>query len=115
MKTPIIIRSDIICKALSVFISVGAITLFPFIIVRKDYDNEVTLTHESIHIKQQQEGFIFGFYALYIFYWIRGIAKGLSSSDAYFEIPYEKEAYANQYNPEYLLTRKKNAWKDYRV
>lgn len=109
---PIIIVSPIICKALSIFIEVGAITLYPFIISREPM-SEITLNHEKIHLEQQREGFILWFYCLYIFYWGMGIAKGLSSSEAYFKIPYEQEAYDNQYDFEYLKTRKRKAWKDY--
>ena len=111
---PIIIVSPIICKALSIFIEVGAITLYPFIISREPM-SEVVLNHEKIHLEQQREGFILGFYALYVFYWICGIAKGLSSSVAYYNIPYEQEAYANDHNMDYLTNRKRNSWKKYRV
>jgi hypothetical protein len=58
---PFIIRNSFIPKLFSVFISVYAITLFPFIFV-KDNGNEVTVTHECIHIKQQIELFVIGFY-----------------------------------------------------
>jgi len=109
---PIIIVSPRICKALSIFIEVGAITLYPFIISREPM-SEVTLNHEKIHLKQQAEGLILGFYALYIFYWGMGIAKGLDSSEAYFEIPFEKEAYDNHHNQDYLKERKLFAWTSY--
>jgi hypothetical protein len=109
---PIVIVSPRICKALSIFIEVGAITLYPFIISRNPM-SDITLNHEKIHLEQQREGFILGFYALYIFYWGMGIAKGLSSSEAYFKIPYEQEAYDNHDNPDYLKSRKRKAWKDY--
>ena len=111
---PIIIVSPIICKALSIFIEVGAITLYPFIISRVPM-SDVTLNHEKIHLEQQREGFILGFYALYVFYWIYGIAKGYGTSMAYYRIPYEQEAYENDDNMNYLETRERNAWKKYRL
>jgi len=110
---PIIIKSDKITKALSIFISVGAITLFPFIIVRSDYDNPITINHEKIHIEQQRELFVIFFYVLYVFYWAKGKVQGMSNDDAYFNIPFEKEAYKNHYNKDYLKTREKHAWKKY--
>tara|TARA_R100000426_G_scaffold78064_1_gene55575 strand:+ start:437 stop:778 length:342 start_codon:yes stop_codon:yes gene_type:complete len=111
---PIIIVSPRICKALSIFIEVGAITLYPFIISREPM-SDVTLNHEKIHLEQQREGFILGFYALYLFYWGMGIAKGYGTSMAYYRIPYEQEAYDNHDNMNYLETRERNAWKKYRL
>lgn len=111
---PIIIVSPRICKALSIFIEVGAITLYPFIISRVPM-SDVTLNHEKIHLEQQREGFILWFYALYLFYWGMGIAKGLSPSEAYFKIPYEQEAYGNHHDMDYLSKRLPKAWKKYRL
>ncbi len=111
---PIVVVSPLICKALSIFIEVGAITLYPFIVSRVPM-SDITLNHEKIHIEQQREGFILGFYALYVFYWGMGIVKGLSSSEAYYRIPYEQEAYDNDDNMNYLESRERNAWKKYRV
>lgn len=111
---PIIIKSDKITKALSIFIDVGAITIFPFIIIRSDYDNEITLNHEMIHIEQQRELWVIPFYLLYIFYWIKGKVKGLSNDQAYFSIPFEKEAYSKQYDKKYIEMREKHSWKKYK-
>lgn len=111
---PIIIKSDKITKALSIFIDVGAITVFPFIIIRSDYDNEVTLNHEKIHIEQQRELWVIPFYLLYVFYWAKGKVKGFSNDQAYFNIPFEKEAYSKQYEKNYIETREKHSWKKYK-
>jgi hypothetical protein len=110
---PIIIKSDKITKALSIFISVGAITLFPFIILRSDYDNPTTINHEKIHIEQQRELFVIFFYILYVFYWTKGKVQGMSNDDAYFNIPFEKEAYQKMHDENYLETRENHAWKNY--
>lgn len=111
---PIIIVSDRITKLLSVFISVGAITLFPFIIISKEYDNEVTRNHEKIHIEQQKELLVIFFYILYVYYWIKGKYAGLSNDESYMTIPFEKEAYRKQYDNEYLQSRKRFEWTKYR-
>jgi len=110
---PIIIVSPRICKALSVFINVGAITLFPFIVSKEKMD-ETVLNHEKIHIKQQAETLVIGFYALYVMYWCIALAKGLRGSEAYHAIPFEREAYANQHDMDYLSNREPKAWKKYR-
>lgn len=75
-----------------------AITLWPFIFVRNGYNfNDIDLNHEKIHGSQQLELFIIPFYLIYIIEWI---FKG------YRQISFEKEAYNNQYNKDYLKTRK---------
>ena len=109
---PIIIVSPFICKALSIFIEIGAITLYPFIISRVPM-SEVTLNHEKIHIKQQAELLVIGFYALYALWWVVYRLRGLSASDAYFNLPFELEAYAHERDMDYLETRKPYAWRQY--
>ena len=75
-----------------------AITLWPFIFVRKECSfSEIDLNHESIHGRQQLELLIIPFYLIYIVEWI---FKG------YRNISFEKEAYSNQNNLDYLKTRK---------
>lgn len=113
MNTPIIIRNSKIPKALSFVIDIYAITIWPFVFIRDD-GNEITINHESIHIKQQQELFILPFYLLYFWEWLIGRMKGLDGREAYLKISFEKEAYSNELNPDYLSTRPKMAWKNYR-
>ena len=109
---PIVIVSPRICKALSVFINVGAITLYPFIISREKMD-KLTLNHEMIHIKQQQELLVIGFYLLYGMWWLQGILKGMNKAEAYYSIPFEIEAYMHDEDMRYLKKRKRWAWKRY--
>ena len=61
---PKLIISPRFCKLISIFINVGAITLYPFIIARKPL-GITTHNHESIHIVQQRELYIIGFYILW--------------------------------------------------
>ena len=72
---PIIIQNSKIPKMLSIFISIYAITLFPFIISR-DEMSEATIRHECIHIEQQRELWVVGFYFLYAWYWLMGKISG---------------------------------------
>ena len=109
---PIIIQNSNIPKYLSIFISISAITLFPFIISR-DEMNKVTIRHEIIHIEQQRELFVIFFYILYIWYWLRGKMSGMTNDEAYMNIPFEQEAYRKMYDENYLETREKHAWKNY--
>ncbi len=109
---PIIIQNSNIPKYLSIFISISAITLFPFIISR-DEMSEVTIRHEIIHIEQQRELFVIFFYILYVWYWLRGKMSGMTNDEAYMNIPFEQEAYRKMYDEDYLESREKHAWKNY--
>jgi len=109
---PIIIKDSKLPQALSFFIDIYAITLYPFIII-KDKGNETTINHEKIHIVQQKELFVIGFYVLYVYYWLCGKVKGLSNDTAYMNIPFERDAYRKMYDDEYLEKRKRHAWRQY--
>jgi hypothetical protein len=47
--------------------------------------------------------------------WLKGIIKYGDTRKAYFQIRFEQEAYAKMYEENYLLTRKKYSWRDYKV
>ena len=90
------------------------ITLWPYILISPDLDEylyESTLQHEKIHFEQCKETLVIGFYFIYITNYILNIIrlKG-NTNKAYREIIFEKEAYANMFNKDYISTRKKYAW-----
>jgi len=87
-------------QALSLFINIWAITLYPFIICKGELD-------------QQRELLLIGFYLLYVWYWLVGVWKLRSFHGAYRNIPFEKEAYANDQDPTYPLNRKPYSWRKY--
>lgn len=105
----LIIKSDLICRLLSWVFPIQAITLWPFIICRKNTTKR-TLDHERIHLAQQKELLLIGFYLLYLFYWLRNLGRGGEAS--YDAIPFEKEARCNEDNHNYLKTRKCFAWRE---
>ena len=111
---PIIITSKLLTKLFSIVISVYAITLFPFIILSEEVD-EYTMNHELIHFEQQKELFVVGFYALYVYDFLKGIIKYKNKDLAYFLIRFEQEAYNYQNDLGYIMDREKNAWKEYEV
>ena len=113
MKTPIIIKNSRIPKMLSFVIDIYAITIWPFVFIR-DEGNKITINHESIHIKQQEELWVLPFYVLYLFEWLKNLANDMNGRDAYFNISFEKEAYGNQKDFTYLEKRDRMAWKKYR-
>lgn len=91
-----------------------AITLWPFIFVRKDARMvATTIRHENIHGRQQKELLLAGFYILYSIEWLIKLCYYRNSITAYKNISFEREAYANQNNVAYLDERKHFSWTKY--
>ena len=83
------------------------ITLFPFVIVsEKDLkQNSVMINHEKIHIRQQLELLILPFF---IWYGIEFLVRLIIYRDrnaAYRNVSFEREAYANEKDLNYLKQR----------
>jgi len=84
-----------------------AINLFGVLFVRselKDKVTEQTINHESIHTAQMKELLWVFFYLLYVLEWLYRLV--FHTKTAYRGISFEREAYDNQDNPEYLASRK---------
>lgn len=81
-----------------IFRDIAGITIFPFIFIKdKKFMTKEIINHEKIHIRQQIEMLIIPFYLCYA---IEGIFKG------YYNISFEREAYSNQNDLNYLKTRR---------
>ena len=90
-------------------IDVWAFSAGPFVVCRGKL-SEKTITHETIHFLQQLEMLFVLQWILYgLFYVIGRFTKG-SWKAAYYENPFEVEAYANDLDPDYLEERKFWAW-----
>lgn len=111
---PIVILAPRFLEAISLIIDVAAITLYPFIIARKEMSEDV-LRHESIHIAQQKELLVVFFYLLYGLDYLRGLIKFRDKELAYYRIRFEQEAYAQMLNESYLENRKSYSWRKYRI
>ncbi|WP_430400195.1 hypothetical protein [Flavobacterium sp.] len=90
------------------------ISLFPFIIFseRKSKENLILLNHEKIHIRQQLELLVIPFY---IWYGIEFLVRYFQYKNwnlAYRNISFEREAYANEKDLNYLKQR--SFWKFYK-
>ncbi len=111
---PVFIEKSIIPRILSYIspITIGAISLGIFVFCRKEA-TPVLRRHETIHFQQQLELLFVGFFGLYLFFWFVGLIKTRPWAQAYQEIPFEREAYYNQYASNYLATRKRFAWIKY--
>ncbi|MDC6365688.1 MULTISPECIES: hypothetical protein [Flavobacteriaceae] len=91
------------------------LSLWPFIILKEDSlkTDAVLINHERIHLKQQQELLIIPFYILYVAEWLLRTLLYLDSYRAYQNISFEREAYANERDMEYLSKRKSFAFFNY--
>jgi hypothetical protein len=86
--------------------------IFPFILVRKlQYKaDEVLINHERIHLQQQLEMLIIGFYLWYVLHYLVNLVKYRNHDRAYLNIVFEKEAYAMEHNLDYLSLRSPWRW-----
>jgi len=86
-----------------------AITIWPFIFVRKGVElNEVDINHEEIHGKQQVEMLVIPFFVWYLLEWAVKLVFG--KGNAYHRISFEREAFENEKDMNYLEKRRAFAW-----
>lgn len=114
---------------------VDALTIYPFMFMRRDKYNIYMLNHEYIHTRQQLEcgvvGLVFGLilslimrghfwlplifaFSAYYIYWIEFIVKyfyyGRDKVKAYAFISFERESFAHQHIIGYAKNRPLFAW-----
>ena len=82
-----------------------AINLFG-ILFAKGPCGAITIKHERIHSAQMKELLFIPFYIFYILEWFIRLLQYRNSFTAYRNISFEREAYANESNPDYLSKRK---------
>ena len=88
-----------------------AINLFGVLFVRGDAKvDEKTIRHESIHTAQMQEMLYIFFYLWYVVVWVVWL---FMKGNAYRKISFEREAYENEKDVDYLDLRYPYAWFDH--
>ncbi len=89
-----------------------AINLFGVVVIRTgEFLSPARLRHEQIHTLQMRELLYVFFYILYLFEWLfKLLPHGRKS---YYNISFEREAYANEQDCEYLNKRTKYSWVKY--
>ena len=114
---PFIKYNDKFLGTIGLFMRIGGISLFPFIILREKYrdGNDFwkqrgieTINHETIHFQQALELGVIPFYILYVLEWI--LKLPFYGARAYYNISFEREAYDNDKNLMYLKMRKRYNW-----
>lgn len=101
----------IVSKFWTYFFSAGkasAITIFPIVfLAHKSFKkDEALLNHEQIHLSQAIELLIVPFYTWYLIEFMFRFFKHWHFRQAYLNISFEREAYKNEKNMEYLKKRK---------
>ncbi len=108
-------KVKIMTKFLEFFLgkNIIGITLCPFgIYVKLEYlTRQRTINHEKIHWQQQLEMLIIFFYLWYVIEWF--IRIFINGKKAYVSLSFEREAYGNADDPDYLKSRKPYAWLKY--
>ncbi|MCX2679424.1 hypothetical protein OOZ15_05665 [Galbibacter sp. EGI 63066] len=90
------------------------LTLWPLIILRDDElkDDTILINHEKIHLRQQMELLVLPFFLIYFMEWLIGIFRYWNLNMAYRNISFEREAYQNEWNPDYLNER--SSWSSFK-
>lgn len=87
---------------------VGGIALYPFILCRNKQSLENTrfINHEKIHLRQQAELLVVFFFVWYLLEYIIRLIQYRKCNQAYRNISFEREAYVNENDLDYLKDRK---------
>ncbi|SEH78240.1 hypothetical protein SAMN02927937_01409 [Paenimyroides aquimaris] len=86
----------------------SGITIFPFVFVRDKFwtENNRFVNHEKIHIRQQSELLILLFFIWYFAEFLIRWIQFKNKKQAYRNISFEREAYTNEQNLDYLKNRR---------
>lgn len=87
------------------------LTFYPFVFMvnKEDKFNEGFINHEKIHIRQQLELLIVPFFVWYGLEYLFRLAQYKDKKKAYYNISFEREAYANEKDLNYL--KKRSFWR----
>jgi len=92
----------------------NAINLFGVIFTRSETPlSEKTRRHEAIHTAQMREMMFVFFYLWYVFEWLFRLIQYRNRMEAYHNISFEREAYANDNRMFYLEKRRRYSFFKY--
>ena len=82
-------------------------TIFPFVFLKHKTlkDDMVLINHEKIHLRQQLEFLLLPFYVIYFLEFLIRLVKYRNWYKAYKNISFEREAYKNENDLDYLKKR----------
>ena len=114
MKFPIIYENSKVPEWISKIYGIDFwANSFAFWVFCRGKISERTKNHETIHYLQQAELLMVFQWLLYGIFHLVGLIKYKDGTKAYYANPFEKEAYANDENSNYLKERKPYAWVNY--
>lgn len=84
------------------------ITIFPFMFLKSEAlrGNWVLINHEKIHLRQQIELLIIPFFIIYVIEFLIRLIQYKKWNLAYRNISFEREAYKNENDRDYLESRR---------
>ena len=88
------------------FLWVEGMALFPFVLVKHPRPSQVLLQHEQIHLRQQLETGLLLFYLWYLAEYLWRLTRYRQHYRAYRHISFEREAFQQQNQPDYLRRRR---------
>ncbi len=85
----------------------SGLTLYPFIFLKSKslQKQTILINHEKIHLKQQIEMLVIPFYICYFFEFLIRFVRYRNWQKAYRNISFEREAYTNENDLDYLKHR----------
>lgn len=83
------------------------LTIFPFIVLKDTAlrSSKILINHEKIHLRQQLELLIIPFFMLYGLEFLYRLVQHKNWGTAYRNISFEREAYTNEKDLNYLKSR----------
>ncbi|WP_405377228.1 hypothetical protein [Nonlabens sp. Asnod3-A02] len=86
----------------------SGMTLWPFLLVsnKSKLTDALFMNHENIHAVQQKELLVLFFYLCYGLDYLFNLMRYMNHHKAYRNIVFEREAYLNESNLDYLKERK---------
>jgi hypothetical protein len=91
----------------------AGVTIFPYIFTKnKDTDKNI-INHEKIHYEQYKETLIIGFPIILLLNLFFNLIRYQKMNKAYRMLLFEREAYENMNNFDYLKYRRRYAWLKY--
>lgn len=85
----------------------SGLTIFPFVFLKYSHlkTDKILMNHEHIHLRQQLEMIIVLFYLFYAVEFVIRLCQYKNWYKAYKNISFEREAYHNESNMDYLEQR----------
>jgi hypothetical protein len=83
------------------------LTVFPFVLLRdrNTQDHLVLMNHERIHLRQQLELLVLPFFVIYGLDYLVKLIRYRDKDRAYRNVVFEREAYQNENDLDYLKSR----------